>query len=402
MGKDLQGNTLPDGIVQRKNGSYRGRFQYKGEIYTRDSIDLKKLIQEMEDLRYEVKHGLKGKGDNVTLDTWFDVWLNTHKRRTIKESTQVRYDDFYHRYIQNQIGKRRMVDFTPIVLERLLQDMADKEYSTKTIRDVYNILNAMFKYAVHNRLITFNPCGGVEIPKTKTKSIRVLTVEEQQEVLQHAKGRTHENLIRVALGTGMRAGELLGLTWEDIDFRKREISVNKTMVYIKELETKKYVFKYQTPKTKNSIRTIPMQDSVYKALKRQKIQVKEMQMACAEWKPLESFENLVFVGKNGKPVTEHSFQATLNGIENAINKARQKNAEKKDKDTYEPMPHFYPHALRHTFATRCFEAGIDAKVVQGFLGHYSIAITLDLYTHVTNDKAKSEMDKLQNLYQKII
>ena len=97
MGKDLQGNTLPDGIVQRKNGSYRGRFQYKGEIYTRDSIDLKKLIQEMEDLRYEVKHGLKGKGDNVTLDTWFDVWLNTHKRRTIKESTQVRYDDFYHR-----------------------------------------------------------------------------------------------------------------------------------------------------------------------------------------------------------------------------------------------------------------------------------------------------------------
>lgn len=401
MGKDLQGNTLPDGIVQRKNGSYRGRFQYKGEIYTRDNIDLKKLIHEMEDLRYEVKHGLKGKGDNVTLDTWFDVWLNTHKRRTIKESTQVRYDDFYRRYMQNQIGKRRIADFTPIVLERLLQDMADKEYSTKTIQDVYNILNAMFKYAVHNRLITFNPCGGVEIPKTKSKSIRVLTVEEQQEVLQHAKGRIHENLIRVALGTGMRAGELLGLTWEDIDFRKREISVNKTLVYIKELETKKYVFKYQPPKTKNSIRTIPMQDSVYKALKRQKIQVKEMQMACAEWGTLKNFENLVFVGKNGKPVTEHSFQVTLNWIENAINKARQKQAEK-NKDMYEPIPHFYPHALRHTFATRCFEAGIDAKVVQGFLGHYSIAITLDLYTHVTNDKAKSEMDKLQNLYQNII
>ena len=62
----------------------------------------------------------------------------------------------------------------------------------------------------------------------------------------------------------------------------------------------------------------------------------------------------------------------------------------------------HPHALRHTFATRCFEAGIDAKVVQGFLGHYSIAITLDLYTHVTDDKAKSEMDKLQNLYKEII
>ena len=70
--------------------------------------------------------------------------------------------------------------------------------------------------------------------------------------------------------------------------------------------------------------------------------------------------------------------------------------------TWQKIPHFYPHALRHTFATRCFEAGIDAKVVQGFLGHYSIAITLDLYTHVTDDKAKSEMDKLQNLYKEII
>lgn len=161
------------------------------------------------------------------------------------------------------------------------------------------------------------------------------------------------------------------------------------------------VFKYQTPKTKNSIRTIPMQDSVYKALKRQWIQLKEMQLSASEWQPLEGFENLVFVGKNGKPITEHTFQVTLDWIEKSINKERKKQAEK-NKTVFIPIPHFYPHALRHTFATRCFEAGIDAKVVQGFLGHYSIAITLDLYTHVTDDKAKSEMDKLQNLYKEII
>ena len=195
--------------------------------------------------------------------------------------------------------------------------------------------------------------------------------------------------------------ELLGLTWDDVDFRKREISVNKTLVYIKDKETKKYVFKYQTPKTKNSIRTIPMQDSVYKALKRQWIQLKEMQLSASEWQPLEGFENLVFVGKNGKPITEHTFQVTLDWIEKSINKERKKQAEK-NKTVFIPIPHFYPHALRHTFAMRCFEAGIDAKVVQGFLGHYSIAITLDLYTHVTDDKAKSEMDKLQNLYKEII
>ena len=169
MGKDLKGKALPDGIIQRSNGSYRGRFQYKGEIYTRDNTDLKKLIQEMEDLRYEVKHGIKGKGDNITLNAWFDIWLNTHKKRSIKESTQIRYDDFYRRYIEKQIGKYRVADFTPILIERLLQSMADKDFSTKTIHDVYNILNAMFKYAVHNRIISFNPCAGVEVPKTKKK-----------------------------------------------------------------------------------------------------------------------------------------------------------------------------------------------------------------------------------------
>lgn len=401
MGKDLKGNPLPPGIMQRKSGIYRGRFYYKGETYTKDNADLKKLVQEMEDLRYEVKHGLKGKGDNITLDTWFDIWLNTHKKRTIKESTQVRYDDFYRRYIKKQIGKQRVADFNPIILERLLQNMADDDYSTKTIRDVYNILNAMFKYAVHNRILTFNPCAGVEVPKTKTKQIRVLTVKEQREVLEHAKERIHENLIQVALGTGMRGGELLGLTWDDVDFRKREISVNKTLVYIKDKETKKYVFKYQTPKTKNSIRTIPMQDSVYKALKRQWIQLKEMQLSASEWQPLEGFENLVFVGKNGKPITEHTFQVTLDWIEKSINKERKKQAEK-NKTVFIPIPHFYPHALRHTFATRCFEAGIDAKVVQGFLGHYSIAITLDLYTHVTDDKAKSEMDNDKTFRPEIV
>lgn len=401
MGKDLNGNPLPSGIMQRESGIYRGRFYYKGETYTRDNANLKELIKEMEDLRYEVTHGLRGKGDNITLNAWFDVWLHVHKEKSIKESTKARYEDFYNRYIRSTLGKHKIADFSPIALERLFQNMANKDYSTKTIRDVYNILNSMFKYAIHNRLITFNPCMGVNLPKTKTKDIRVLSVEEQREILTHAKGRLHENLVIVALGTGMRGGELLGLTWDDVNFEKKEIYINKTLVHIKDSETGVYTFKYQTPKTKNGYRTIPMQESVYKALKHQSIKSKELQMLCSEWSPLANFENLVFVGQNGKPITEHQFQVTLDWIEKSINKERLKNANMNNLP-YEPIPHFYPHALRHTFATRCFEAGIDAKVVQSYLGHYSISITLDLYTHVTNDKAISEMSKLENLYEDIV
>ena len=116
---------------------------------------------------------------------------------------------------------------------------------------------------------------------------------------------------------------------------------------------------------------------------------------------VQGFENLVFVGKNGKPITEHTFQVTLDWIEKSINKERKRQAEK-NKTVFIPIPHFIHMHFVILLSTRCFEAGIDAKVVQGFLGHYSIAITLDLYTHVTDDKAKSEMDKLQNLYKEII
>ena len=401
MGKDLQGKTLPTGIMQRPNGTYRARFKFRNEQYTLDNADLKELIQQMEDLKYEVKHGIRGKGDNLTLDAWFDVWLNTHKKKSIKESTLARYDYCYRNYVQKKLGKKKLVDFKPMLLEHLFQSMADDDYSTKTIRDIYNILSAVFKYAVHNRIISFNPCDGVELPKTKKKPIRVLSVEEQSEVLKYAKGRLHENLIVVALGTGMRAGEVLGLTEDDLDFKKREIRINKTLVYLKDLSTGQYVFKYQSPKTESGKRVIPMQESVYKALKRQLIQKKEMQLASDKWEPEKGFENLVFVSSNGKMVSSFAFQSALNWIVKAINRDRKKKAEE-EKTEYIPMEHIYPHALRHTFATRCFEAGIEAKTVQKYLGHSSVAITLDIYTHVTGDKAKSDMDKLEELYKKII
>lgn len=127
MGKDLQGRELPTGIMQRPNGIYRARFKYQNEKYTLDNKNLKILIEQMEELKYEVKHGIRTKGDNIRLNAWFDIWLNTHKKRSIKESTMVRYDDFYHRYMAEQIGKNKLVDFTPILIERLLQNMADED-----------------------------------------------------------------------------------------------------------------------------------------------------------------------------------------------------------------------------------------------------------------------------------
>lgn len=391
---------LPKCITLRKDGLYMGRVKFQNEVYTIYGRDVKKLEKELAELRYEVEHGLKGKGDNMTLNAWFEVWLYDYKSKTIKDSTMIRYADQYKQNIKKSLGQKRLSQVKPIMLQRHFNQMATDDYSTKTIADTYNILHSMFKLALQNNIIIRNPCDAVILPKTKEKERRVLTIEEQKEVLEHAKGRICEQQVRVALGTGMRAGELQGLTWDDIDFDKREIHVNKTLVYIRDRESGKYYFKFQSPKTKSGTRTIPMQDDVYNALKRQKVQIKEMQMLASNWNQVSGFENLVFLNVTGRPRQGIDFRNDLLRIENAINKERKKVAEQEG-TSYEPIEHIYPHCLRHSFATRCFEAGIDAKTVQNYLGHSSFAITMDLYTHVTEDKAHSEMQKLNQLYQMI-
>ena len=393
-------NKLPKGITLRKDGLYMGRFKYQNETYTIYGKNAKKLEKQLAELRYEVEHGLKGKGDNMTLNAWFDVWLHDYKSKTVRESTMVRYTDQYNQYIKKELGLRRLSQIKPIMLQRHFNQMAAVDYSTKTIADTYNVLHSMFKLALQNNIIFRNPCDAVILPKTKEKDRRVLTVEEQKEVLEHAKGRICEPLVRVALGTGMRAGELQGLTWDDIDFKNREIHVNKTLVYIRDRVNGKYYFKFQSPKTKSGSRTIPMQEDVFLALKRQRVQVKEMQIHATNWNQESGFENLVFLNVTGRPRQGMDFRNDLDRIEKAINKDRKKQAKEQGKE-FEPIPHFHPHSLRHTFATRCFEAGIDAKTVQNYLGHASIAITMDLYTHVTEDKARAEMEKLNQLYQSI-
>lgn len=396
----MNNSKLPKGITLRKDGLYMGRFNYQNETYTIYDKNLKKLEKRLSELRYEVEHGLKGKADNLKLDTLFEIWLYDYKSKTIRESTMMRYTDQYNLYIKKKLGLKRVSQIKPIMLQRHFNQMAADDYSTKTIADTYNILHSILSLGLQNNIILRNPCDGVILPKTKEKERRVLTIDEQKEVLEHAKGRICEPLVRVALGTGMRAGELQGLTWEDVDFHKREINITKTLVYVRDRNSGKYYFKFQSPKTKSGIRTIPMQEDVYQALKRQRVQLKEMQLHAKNWNPEIGFENLVFVNVSGRPRQGADFRNDLERIEKAINKDRMKQA-KEQKKAYEPIKHFSPHTLRHSFSTRCFEVGIDAKTVQNYLGHSSYAITMDLYTHVTNDKAKTEMKKLEQLYQNI-
>lgn len=192
------------------------------------------------------------------------------------------------------------------------------------------------------------------------------------------------NTFSLALETGMRIGELLGLKWSDIDFENQTIYVNRTLVYVtcRDEASPKYGKKmneFHEPKTEKGKRKIPMTLKAYQILKRQKLWKAEIEAKGK--KAPEGFEDLVFVTTRNAPVSQNDTDLVMKVISDRIAKEHEK---------FKPLT---PHTLRHTFAIRCIERGMNPKTVQVILGHSSVNITMNLYCHVTEDKLISEMSK---------
>lgn len=183
------------------------------------------------------------------------------------------------------------------------------------------------------------------------------------------------------LQTGLRAGEVGALSWDNVDFDNRKIYVRKTLLQAKS----KGGFYFGPPKSKQSIREIPMTEEAYRVLKDQYIEQKKMMLRSSNW--TDEYQGLVFTTVNGHPVGQSTFRLSLVRVVNNINIDLEANG----KERMEPI---YMHALRHTFATRCIENGMQPKVLQKIMGHSTLAVTMDLYVHVTDELRVQEMKKM--------
>lgn len=384
MAKDLNGKELPKGIRQRKDGRYEGRFTYEGECYTLYGTDVKKLHKQLLDKRYEVEHGLYMKQTNITVDSWFHTWMEEYKRNSVKYGTYKLYQDEYSNYIRDVFGKKKLTEIRSEHIQRLFNQMV-KKYSPKTIHLVKIVLNGMYKQAVRNGLVQRNPVENTVLPKNKTrKKIRVLTVEEQKLFLEYARESRYYALYVMALSTGMRNGELRALKWEDIDFDNQLVHVNGTLKYKAKTEEKYWI---DTPKSEASQREIPLIENTCLILKQHRKKQMEQKLRLGSmWRPQKGFENMVFTGPFGRCVTEEAVCKDLHIIEEELQKAGYS------------FEHITPHTLRHTFATRGLENGIPAKVMQELLGHTSITMTMDIYSHVLPDVKTSEIQKIANIF----
>lgn len=372
---------LPKGITMRKDGRYMARFQYEGENYTLYGPELDKLLVQIEDLKYEVRHGIYEKEKNITVDSWFKIWIEEYKRQQVKPTTYDLYQRTYDGHIKPHIQKKKLKDIRPEHIQKLL-NVESKNVKQQTLTRIHVILNGLFRQAYKNGIILKNPVERTTMPRLREETERrVMTVEEQNIFLKYAKQTYYGDIFEVALSTGMRKGELLALEWSDVDFKNRMLHVTGTLIRVDH----KYV--KGTPKSKTSKRDIPMLDNVYQILRRKRKELLELRVMLGDrWTPLDGLDNLVFTNEFGSVVTLNTMQYYMKHIQTMIHR---------DNIDFEPI---HIHTLRHTFATRCIENGMQPQVLKTILGHSSLTMTMDLYSHVLPDTKVEEMQKIANLF----
>ena len=266
----------------------------------------------------------------------------------------------------------------------------------------------MLNVAVDDKYIRSNPADAVlkELKKShvfKTEKKRGLTVPEEQLFLNFLRNNpTYSHwypIFAVMLGTGMRVGEITGLRWCDIDLENKVIDINHTLVYYchrQEAAFNGCYFNVNTPKTKASVRKIPMIDSVKEAFLMERAYQEESGMKCTA--VIDGYSNFIFINRNGR--TQH--QGTLNKALRRIIRDCNDEVLLANKNPSVLLPHFTCHSLRHTFSTRMCEAGINVKVIQDTLGHQDISTTMNIYTDATKEMKKQEFESLDSYLKKAV
>lgn len=396
MGKDLKGKELGQYLSQRSDGVYMARFTNRfNKRQCLYSSNLKELKAKLNEALYEDTNKMNLTNDSITLDEWFEKWLTIHKFNTICLNSKRHYISVYKKHISPQLGGRKLSEINQLMIKDVINGLVKKGYQYETQNKVKIIMIDMFDKAIMDDFARKNPARGIKIIRKDEdiKDIRVLTIEEQQEFFNCCKGTFYDNLFTVAINTGLRPGEVVALKWSDIDFDKKEISVTRTLLYQKLEGDSKKEFHFDPPKTKTSKRVVPINRQAIIALKKQKIQADIVKAKSPKFKDVpEEFKDLLFTTKYGTPINAVIYVDAISRIIEEINLI---------KDPLEEMEKFTPHCFRHTFATRCFESGVPAKTVQDYLGHASIKMTMDLYTHVLDSQKYEGINKLENTMNSI-
>ena len=388
MGKDLNGKELGNGICQRKNGKYCARyvdrFGKRKTIYDDKISEIRKKLA----LAIAENENHISVKENITLDKWFGYWIDVYKKKSVRPNTLREYTHIYNKSISPYIGNYNINSITKSVIQNLILKADDSGYGYERQNKIKIILSDMFSKAMDDEFLAKNPAKSVRIYEKKKISAKALSKDEQEIFFECCAGTFYDNLFNIAVNTGLRPGELFALTEKDINLEEGYIDVNKTLVYQKYLDDDCKVFHVEPPKTSQSYRKVPMNSLCRKYIERQ-IRQKNV----IENKRPKEKNDYLFTTKFNTPLNSQIYSDAIKAVIDMINVS---------KSCDEEMEYFSGHTFRHTFATRCFEAGVSPKVVQSYLGHATLQMTMDLYTHVMPEKLNSDIERIASKENNVI
>ncbi len=373
-------------IRKRKNGTWEaritvfdpqtGKVKYKcvyGKTQKEAKAKMEELQKEKEDTNASLSPSEISPAD-VTLDEWLDTWLSDYLS-DVKNGTLVSYKSLADNHIRPGLGNFKLKNLRPPIIQKFYNNLRKKNLSSKYIKNIHGCLHQALDMAVNLEYLDKNYTSVCTIPKVTQQEVNPLTETEQKILFASMKGEEYEYMFITDIFTGLRCGELIGLTWDCIDFEKGIIYVKRQIVQIRERHAQ-----YEWGTLKNGkTRIIAPAPFVMEVLKKQQEKQKQMKSEAGSlWKEEKDFQNLVFTHKDGS----HLSQPTVwKQFQKLLNKAG--------------LEHHRVHDLRHTFAVNSLRAGDDIKTLQENMGHFSASFTLDRYGHVSEEMRKASSNRMQ-------
>ena len=373
-------------IRQRADGTWEARLTVgtdpgtgkpiRKSVYGRSQAEARKR---MTATQRAIDNGTYQAPDKTTVSQWLDTWMETFCAVKVKPLTFSSYAVAIKNHIKPSLGALRLQAVRGVHVQKLYNRMTADGLSAKTVKNVAAILHKAFSVAVKQGLMQANPCDAAELPKAMHKEITPLTDSEIPLFLKAIKGHPFEGAYALCLFAGLREGECLGLSWDQVNFEARRITISQQLQHEKKRSAQYYI----APSTKSGKpRQIEPPEITFQYLRAERKRQTENRLAAG---PLWSNpDNLVFTDELGRHLAISTFYKTFKRIVSSIGR-----------------PDARPHDLRHTAATVAIAAGADIKSVQDLLGHATASFTLNVYAHTSDQMKKDTAARMQSYYDNL-
>lgn len=376
-------------IRQRPDGRWEARYtlgidpgtgkQIQKSVYGKTQREVR---QKLTAITAEIDSGTYQEPCKMTVNEWLDIWLKDYQIG-VKDSTAYLYERQAKLYLRPALGNIPLETLKAHTVQRLYNSLSQEHdgqpaLSAKTIKNIHGVLHKALKQAVLIGYLRTNPTEACILPRIIRKEMHPLEEDQVAVFLREVQGHPHEYLYKIALFTGLREGEVLGLGWEHIDFQAGTLTVKRQL----RREQKKGGEYYFSPPKNNKSRTITPAPYVMKLLQAQKVQqARQRLMAGPAWED----SGLVFTNEFGRYV---SYRAIFDSFKRIVKRIG--------------LPDARIHDLRHTYAVNCIRAGDDIKTVQSNLGHATAAFTLDVYGHFTDDMRSVSAQRMEGFITNVL